>query len=121
MAESRCTVHAKCLCPRGFSTPKCFATCALRSHLITDVRSAMRSRLSNAAVPPSVSGIEEQSVHLSRAAIERRIYHPNGEISSTKIGIRIACAHIDRMSKVRGQQKNEPKVRSYHNVLRRRS
>jgi hypothetical protein len=67
------------------------------------------------------SGIEEQSVHLSRAAIERRIYHPNGEISSTKIGIRIACAHIDRMSKVRGQQKNEPKVRSYHNVLRRRS
>jgi len=58
---------------------------------------------------PSVSGIEEQSVHLSRAVIERRIYHPNGEISSTKIGIRIACAHIDRMSKVRGQQKTNSK------------
>ena len=29
-----------------------------------------------------MSGIEEQSVHLSRAAIEPRIYHPNREISS---------------------------------------
>ena len=51
-----------------------------------------------------MSGIEEQSIHLSRAAIEPRVYHPTGEISSTKIGIRIACVHIDRMSKVRGQQ-----------------
>ena len=46
---------------------------------------------------PPVSGIQEQSVHLSRAAIEPRIYHPHGEISSTQVGIRIACVHIDRM------------------------
>ena len=54
---------------------------------------------------PSVSGIEEQSVHLSRAAIEPRIYDPNGEINLTRIGIRIAFVHIDRMFKVRGQQR----------------
>ena len=44
-----------------------------------------------------MSGIEEQSVHLSRTAIKSRIYDPHDKISSTKIGIQIACLQINRM------------------------
>ena len=70
---------------------------------------------------PSVSGIEEQSVHLSRAAIEPRIYHPNAK----SVQPRLASGLLVRISigcpKSEVGKESDPKVRSYHNVHRGRS